>query len=293
MERLDMGTLKRTSAVSLTEKGRTNALTLSKYDEQALQAVKRALQANVLRTEKKEFQEIGTIIGVSATRARQLAKKGARYARVNAWWGDDLPWRYGWLLNEAGCTSKDGVKAAIISGKIGFEPNSKQQANIGGLGKKGLAIICEWVGIDMPVPILHKTPTAFVNAIRAGISYEEALILHVGGSATTRAACLTTLQAIEGLTLTEIALLCSWATKQESIRSTKRYDLDLTCSNYNPNKLGTHDRDEFPYRYSEDRKSICLEKARKAGWHIGKDGYSLCPKCMREAEAGITERKAK
>lgn len=180
-------------------------------------AFDRALAANRLMGEGKTLEEIGSILGVGTGRARQLVKKGARLAEIDIWWDAKLPWSLGHLLGKAGYHSKDAVRAAILEGKLCFTPRGTSQTNLPGLGKKGLAVICQWVGCDAADAAIFDpiSPEQFASAVASGMAIEDAIAQHLAGDRRTVLRILGALAALSDQDRDKVLL---WAREQPRIQ---------------------------------------------------------------------------
>jgi hypothetical protein len=182
----------------------------------------RALGAAELQRKVRNYRRVGKHLGISGERARQLALKGKAIAKVDAWWGPELPWHLGMLLAGAGYRSKAAVARDLVAGKIYFTPKRARQTSIHRVGAKGLHEICAWAGVDAQVVVVDPdAPGAFAKAMASGLPCGEAVAAHItGGSRQREKMALRTLQAVAALSPTDVQRLLEWATDPQQVKRT-------------------------------------------------------------------------
>jgi hypothetical protein len=92
---------------------------------------------------------------------------------------DQLPWILGRRLNDLGITSREALAKALESRQLCFTPREKIKTR-GGLGKLGLTLVCQWMGVDPGELVIDPiSPREFVLAPQQGKGYREAVLEHL------------------------------------------------------------------------------------------------------------------
>ena len=110
----------------------------------------RLTQALLLRGKGFTFSQIGSDLGVSSGRAREIFKKAERLKKYHAEGENGCPY-YGLSVRAANCLSnvgimsRDDAKTGILSGNL--HPTKNHTRN---LGWKTFKEVCKWAGLKEP-----------------------------------------------------------------------------------------------------------------------------------------------
>jgi hypothetical protein len=120
----------------------------------------RTNRALEMREAGSTYKQIGTHLGVSACRARDIVKAGLRSSLPR--WSDGLSSKTANLLSCAGYSSKEQVLSDVVGEILCVDAPTKPS----GYGQSSHKEVCEWLGIQISENEWRK-PIAYKSIERA------------------------------------------------------------------------------------------------------------------------------